>query len=226
MTAEVLFKTCNKCGTKLPLTEFAAHKGTRDGFNSQCKSCVREYSRQHYIKNREKKLQQNRSWYEANKEARNKQIAEYQRSRPERQKEIDRKSYQKNREKRIQKTKNWLKAHPEVHAFRTMCERTVNLGLLLDYQMEDWEIALRFFDHKCAYCDSKPKVLEKDHIVALSNKGPTIPSNIIPVCRSCNMNKKVKDLEVWFPEQSFFTQERLLKIKKYQLSIARKVKAI
>lgn len=216
-----MFKVCKKCGNRLSLSEFSTRSNAKDGLNYYCKGCVKEYAQQHYLQNREKKLQQNRDWYNANKDSRNKQIAEYQRARPEWRRALDKKSYQKHREKRIQKSKKWIQDHPEKHAFRVICERTISLGLPLDYQMSDWENALTFFEHRCAYCGSKPKVLEKEHIVALANKGHTVPANIIPACQRCNRSKKIKSLETWFPHQKFFSAERLQKIREYQTRIAR-----
>lgn len=36
-------KTCRKCGAAKPLSEFHANKSYRDGVQSQCKACVRQY---------------------------------------------------------------------------------------------------------------------------------------------------------------------------------------
>ncbi|MDQ3704483.1 MAG: hypothetical protein M3437_04535 [Chloroflexota bacterium] len=41
-------KICRKCKAAKPLTEFSRDAKSKDGLNSQCKQCVREYQRQWY----------------------------------------------------------------------------------------------------------------------------------------------------------------------------------
>lgn len=41
-------KTCSKCGVLKPLTEFHVKKQQVDGLNTQCKACVRGYSRAYH----------------------------------------------------------------------------------------------------------------------------------------------------------------------------------
>ena len=50
------------CDKHLPMTEFKAHKGHKDGLQSQCVSCQREYRRQHYLANKEKYCRKAREW--------------------------------------------------------------------------------------------------------------------------------------------------------------------
>lgn len=38
-------KRCSRCETERPVEEFNRHKGTKDGLNSWCKPCYREYTR-------------------------------------------------------------------------------------------------------------------------------------------------------------------------------------
>ncbi|QJD54050.1 HNH endonuclease [Streptomyces phage Galactica] len=44
-------KTCTKCKTAKPRTEFHKHKSCKDGLNSQCKECVRAKVRDWYHEN-------------------------------------------------------------------------------------------------------------------------------------------------------------------------------
>lgn len=39
-------KICKKCGRELPVTEFFAHKSTKDGLQPVCKECQKEQVRQ------------------------------------------------------------------------------------------------------------------------------------------------------------------------------------
>ena len=47
-------KVCYKCKLSKSIDEFAINKKRPDGLNSQCKSCHKEYRRQHYLNNKQK----------------------------------------------------------------------------------------------------------------------------------------------------------------------------
>ena len=42
------------CNKSKPLSDFAANKRRKDGLQSQCKDCHKEYRKKHYEKNRQK----------------------------------------------------------------------------------------------------------------------------------------------------------------------------
>ena len=76
---------------------------------------------------------------------------------------------------------------------------------------------LRFFTNEkgeliCAYTG---EVLEKytiDHINALKDKGWHVIFNIVPCTKSANQSKGTKQLEEWYPQQKYYSKERLDKI--------------
>jgi len=43
---KVLSKTCSYCSTEKPLFEFPKHKGCYDGYDTRCRSCIKERSKQ------------------------------------------------------------------------------------------------------------------------------------------------------------------------------------
>ena len=68
-------KQCNKCKSKLPLTEFSKDKSRKDGYKYNCKSCckswvkpekLKEYARNWNAKNPEKRKQIQDNWYSKN----------------------------------------------------------------------------------------------------------------------------------------------------------------
>lgn len=71
---------------------------------------------------------------------------------------------------------------------------------------------------KCAYCDQRltPDTATIDHILPKHRGGQNVKSNLACCCGSCNRNKASQLLNAWFtPEQPFFCEERLDKIKKW-----------
>ena len=98
-------KKCTKCKNFLDLNLFSKLKRSKDGYQSQCKSCVKEYQqknkeminetrRKNY--NPEKNSMQCLDYYNRNKEKVLKKVKEYQDKNKEKRKEYF-KNYKKNR---------------------------------------------------------------------------------------------------------------------------------
>lgn len=60
MTKTISGKRCTRCGEYRPASEFKPVARLKDGLNSNCRVCDRKYRREHYIKNRERYLEQAR----------------------------------------------------------------------------------------------------------------------------------------------------------------------
>ena len=55
-------KTCCICKLSLPVEKFKSNKTKKDGLQSQCIECHKEYRRQHYLKNKEKYIEKAGCW--------------------------------------------------------------------------------------------------------------------------------------------------------------------
>ena len=51
-------KHCNKCNTTKNVEEFNKNKSKKDGLSSICKSCHSRYRKEHYLKNKDKVINQ------------------------------------------------------------------------------------------------------------------------------------------------------------------------
>lgn len=69
------------------------------------------------------------------------------------------------------------------------------------------------WNHECGYCGDKATSL--DHIIPRFKSGCSNRHNLIPACKRCNANKASNEMETWYKQQSFFTQEKLDAIKSW-----------
>lgn len=74
----VIAKVCTKCGQVRPLAEYRANSKAKDGLQSWCKECEREYQRKRARTHREEALERARRWREANRERFNEHARQYQ----------------------------------------------------------------------------------------------------------------------------------------------------
>lgn len=86
-----MLKTCFSCGIEKPSEAFSRNKNSRDGFKSDCKTCIAAY----YQKNYEKIKLQHRKYYEANKEKTIKDSYAYRKLKPEKRALSNRKNHLK-----------------------------------------------------------------------------------------------------------------------------------
>ena len=50
-------------------------------------------------------------------------------------------------------------------------------------------------DHRCIYCNRKPKRFTLDHVIPRNSNGPTTPGNIVAACERCNKAKGNRPVE-------------------------------
>ena len=77
---------------------------------------------------------------------------------------------------------------------------------------------MKFFGFRCA---SSGQILSKDtrsldHIKPLNQGGEHEIWNLVPMDRRLNSSKHDKDMEEWYKEQDFYSEERLQKIYEWQ----------
>ena len=72
----------------------------------------------------------------------------------------------------------------------------------------------KLFNYCCAYCGSFEGLdIQMEHVVPRSKNGAHCMANIIPACKRCNTSKYNYDMVTWYKQQTFYTKERLNKIK-------------
>ena len=69
------------------------------------------------------------------------------------------------------------------------------------------------WDHNCGYCGAPATSL--DHIIPKFKSGSSNRNNLLPCCRTCNHHKGSRDMEEWYRQRTYFTEERLEAIIKW-----------
>lgn len=260
-------KICSKCKRELPYESFSKNSSSKDGYNSYCKECYKEYRTEHKDElsrkekewrenNKEHKSEVGKKYYQKNKEkisarqkeynaahqeeiSLNKKIyrennkeqillkeKEYRDSHKEEIKEKQKMYYLLNRLNRLEYSMKYYNEHiEEIRKYRSsesgkaIDKRNKNKRRALingnggTFSIQDVRDLLDFFDNKCAYT-GEPLVpsYHLDHVVALSKGGTNYIWNLVPSNPFPNLSKNANDMESWYRQQPYFSEERLLKI--------------
>jgi len=167
-----------------------------DGYSTRCIKCEIGRATKRNNDNKEEYLQYLKDWHQENLEYHQNQNNQW---------------YADNKEYRQEYTANWRKENPERVKELAKNHRDH------DISTKEWNSELKVFNHRCAYCD----ITEKEHKQTIGEKlhkdheyhnGYNDIRNAIPACKSCNCSKHTDDMEKWFREQSFFSEEKLVKV--------------
>ena len=110
--------------------------------------------------------------------------------------------------------KRWLQSESgKLSAKRSAHKRRVLLEGHGDFTSDEVFDALEFFEYKCAYTgESLEEKYHLDHIVPIVKGGFNYIWNIVPSNPGPNLSKHASDMEEWFRQQPYFSEERLQKI--------------
>ena len=118
-------KICKTCHQELSITMFDKKKGGKNGLNTNCKNCVKDYFQQYYKNNKESILEDRKEYAEENKEKIKKYKEEY---------------YQINKESLNEKQKKYNEENKEVIAERNRRYYIKNKDYFKTYRQENKEI--------------------------------------------------------------------------------------
>lgn len=228
-----LFNTCKECRVV-----------EKKEYSKLNKEKIKKYNKNYYLSNIDIIKEKNRNYSLLHKEEKTEYMRNYRATHPEyyinqkiyREKNKDKisarlkkwnlennhrnikikhKYNQENKEKLNSQMKlHYLKNKEKYLIYRKRrMSRLANLPS--DLTNTEWQECLEFFNHKDAYTGLPMENISQDHIIPLSKGGAYTKNNIIPCELSINKSKHIKDMEEWFKEQSFFSEERLNKIKEW-----------
>lgn len=122
-------------------------------------------------------------------------------------------SYQRHRQKNLARVRLYRKAHieeirekeqkksrlysrttrgKENSRMSTQRRQARQADLPADLTYEQWQAALEYFGHKCAYCGAEEEVLHQEHFIPVVAEGGWTVANIVPACGFCNRQKGPK----------------------------------
>lgn len=123
-------KTCFKCGTEQPLTNFYAHPMMADGHVNKCKDCNKRDVQQNYKNKREQYVEydRQRNSLPHRVEARRMYAKHLQETDPERVKEYRRRSYRNHAAEQMDKQKCFRDLFPSIYKARTQLGNAIRDG--------------------------------------------------------------------------------------------------
>ena len=225
MKCPYYIKVCSKCKRILVANENNFRNKKTNGvykLYSICKECEKKYTKKYREEHKEEIAEKSKQYYEENKE-KNK----------EKKKEYDKKYYQENRDKRLEYQKEYNQEHkeekkeydkkyrqenPHKKFNNNQKRRQLEENQGRDITKEQWYEMMYWFDWCCAYSgeyiggDNADKKRTTDHIIPISKGGLNEPWNCVPMLKSYNSSKHTNDMEEWYSQQPYFSEEKLQKI--------------
>lgn len=227
-------KDCTKCGATKAVVDFYKRYGKP---RAECKECTKKANTTYAESNADKIRKINADYREKNRD----QIAEKQAKYREENKDLckemvlrwkdanydtyidyRKRYYRENREDILRKGQQYHIDNPHVRATQEQRRRARKASVVEDFTTQDWQVALEYFDNKCAYCRESSDNLQQEHVAPLVKRGAYIPENIIPSCPSCNLDKYTHDMVEWFVKKPFYTETAIRNIEYFIENVARR----
>jgi 5-methylcytosine-specific restriction endonuclease McrA len=187
---------------------FRKKKGGKLGIASQCKKCEKIYREE----KKEEKREYNKQYYQEHK----KESSEYYQKHKEEISEYNKQYREEHKEYYIEYMKEYREENPYIQFNSNNKRRQLEENQGDGITKEQWYEMMCFFDWKCAYSgeyiggDNNNRTI--DHIIPISKGGEHEVWNCVPMYANYNFSKQTSDMEDWYRQQPYFSEERLLKI--------------
>lgn len=181
-------KRCSACGKTKTADEFWSAVDKADGLHSSCIECGRARQRKYRRDNVELLRQRKAREYRANRNRYRRAHRRWRAENPERDRALSKQWRERNRERynasnRARKRRNPDEGVRDSHRRRARLAQAVG-----EYTVEQWKAICEFYDHTCLCCGWRGK-MTVDHVQPISKGGKNDPTNLQPLCKSCNSRK-------------------------------------
>lgn len=221
-------KRCTKCGRLYPATKefYPKRKSSKDGLRNECRICTSKYLKQYRqnnkdqikknakdnaLHNKEKLKQYQKQWRAAHQEY----IKAYRKYHYAKHKNkiltYSKQWREANKDELAQRKHEYYKKHKKEARIRNHRYEAKRRDLPATLSKEQWDYAVEVFDHRCAYCGAKGKLVQ-EHFVPVKRGGEYTHNNIIPSCVRCNSSKSDSIFSEWYQKQSFYSKRKEQKI--------------
>ena len=209
MSDSALSKKCSECSQTLPLSEYHIHRGCKDGLQPKCKSCVKAYRRDYYLRHQDRLRQYSVDFYTGNAD----HVKAYQKRYTEKHsaKVKDRNARWRaaNREHLLAGKLEWYQANkdrlkPLYEAYRAEHPEYARISChkrkarLKDApgtcSRKQFLAKIEYHGYRCYLCKTSLtiKELHMDHRKPIARGGTNWPANLAPACGPCNLSKSHK----------------------------------
>lgn len=130
---QLMEKFCNTCKQTKATSEFYKASRERDGLQSKCKQCTKEYAKNYRASNVEKEKQRHAKYHQENKDAINARTSQWQKNNPEKRRAKSRRHRKNNLEKERERLRNlyWRKRDDRLE--RSRIWRLENIDYAREY---------------------------------------------------------------------------------------------
>lgn len=163
-------KPCKSCGNCIRYT-----KGEQ-----RCIACAKKYHKQHYLNNRNERIEQRMKYFEENREL---------------ELERMRQNYHENKEERAEQSKQYRKENPEKMRIQSIRRRARKNNAEGSFTAQEWLDLCNKYGNKCLVPGCENINLTVDHVIPLIKGGSDWITNIQPLCHSCNSSKGTKTID-------------------------------
>ena len=186
------------------------HKKSNDKYRENNREKIKETRKEKYYINLEKSRENSRErakkYYKNNSEKVKENKKNYIKNNPEKYRESQRKTHKK-----------WKENNPE-KVFNAHNKRRINEEKGNGINKMQWLEMMQYFNFEDAYSGEPLNIQTRsiDHIIPLNKNGVNEIYNCVPMTRTNNSSKHDKDMEEWYQEQDFYSEDRLQKIYEWQ----------
>ena len=213
---------CRECTKNKSNNYYKKHREERLEYAVQYREEHKEEIKEYKENNKEKLSEYNKIYQKQYCKEHKEEKKEYDKIYREEHKE-EKKEYDKiYREEHKEEIKGYQKQYYEENKYKYFNYRNKRRSKLENQgrgiTKEQWYEMMNFFNWCCAYSgeyiggEDNKNIRSIDHIIALDNEGLNEPWNCVPMLKSYNCQKHTKDMEEWYKQQSYFSEERLIKI--------------
>lgn len=189
-------KRCSKCKIEKPFSQFNKNKSKKDGFSTECKSCIKSYNEKYYDTNKDILLNNMQNYRELNKDKTSVRNREYYLENKDKILIQVQEYYQENKDSCLLRMKKYSKNNPaKINAYKSKYRAAKLQATPTWLTDEDFQQIEKFYQQAHYLQLINEEEHHVDHIVPLQGKnvcGLHVPWNLQVITAKENLSKSNK----------------------------------